>query len=134
MSIEGTTIEFKLPIGYEDEEGAVHKTVTMRKVKNSDIVAIQKDQGLKAIAAEKLGMEVQNPVVAMRVNAHVVEMFGLLFTRVVLRLGTIDNPGKRVFAEFFQEDMSVMMTEYARLNGVDLDQVEGSIAAGRPLS
>jgi hypothetical protein len=126
MAIEGTQVEFDLPSGYEID-GTVHKHVTMRKVKNSDIIAIQKDQGLKAMAHEGLELSIRNPVTAMRVNAQLAEMFSILFTRVVLQLGDIEKPGKVVFLDLYQGDMQVLMEHYATLNGVDIEEAKQAI-------
>jgi hypothetical protein len=126
MAIEGTITEFQIPLGYEDKEGVVHRDVVMRKVKNIDITTIQKDEALRKISAsgEKLELDTKNPVTAMRINAHVIVLFNLLFSRVVLRLGTIEDPKKDLFMELYQEDMAVLMEKYAELNGVDIEAVK----------
>jgi len=128
-----TTAEFELPVGYEDGDGKVHKTVLMRKVKNSDIIAIQDDMTIREISKENISLDTKNPVISMRLNAHMIMMFSLLFGRVVLRLGTIDKPSKRVFVEFYQEDMQVMMEKYADLNGVNLEETKGMVVGNTPL-
>ena len=46
-----TEVTFDLPVGYEDKAGAIHKSITMRRMKNRDIIKIQKDHRVKAINA-----------------------------------------------------------------------------------
>lgn len=133
MSVVGTIVTFDLKYGFEDKEGNVHKEVEMRKVRNSDIIEIQKDIGLKAIAKENLTLNTRNPVIAMRVNSHVAEMFSLLFTRVVLRIGTIETPKKHVFLDMFQEDMAILMQQYAKQNELDIEETKDMLGEDHPL-
>jgi len=120
------TIEFELPIGYEDSNGILHTTVVMRMVKNSDTVAIQKDINLQRYAKENLEINSKNPVSAMRINSQMIEMFSLLFSRVIVSFGSLSKEqiNKALIADLYQNDMNCLMTHYAELNGVDIESAQ----------
>ena len=120
------TIEFELPIGYEDSNGILHTTVVMRMVKNSDTVAIQKDINLQRYAKENLEINSKNPVSAMRINSQMIEMFSLLFSRVIVSFGSLSKEqiNRALIADLYQNDMNCLMTHYAELNGVDIESAQ----------
>lgn len=51
MTIEGTTTEFELPFGLE-KDGVLHTTVVMRRVRNSDLINVNKDRRVKELKRE----------------------------------------------------------------------------------
>lgn len=118
------TLTFELPQGYEAPDGTVHKEVEMRRVRNRDIINIQKDMTLQAMVKENLDMKSGNPMVTMRINAQVLQLFVLLFSQVVVRIGSIEKPGKEVFLDMFQMDMGIMMERYAEMNGVSNEELQ----------
>jgi len=112
------TREFELPIGYEDGQGAIHKSVQMRKVKNSDIICLNKDIRMKALSGDDLNIESGNPVVSMRATGALLEMFSIIFGRVVIKLGQMENPPAKVFQDMYQEDFQTIIGIYNDLNKV----------------
>jgi len=112
------TRECELPIGYEDGQGTVHKSVQMRRVKNSDIIGLNKDIRMKALSEDNLDIESGNPVVSMRATGALLEMFSIIFGRVVTKLGEMTNPPAKVFQDMYQEDFQALITVYNDLNKV----------------
>ena len=113
-----TRVDLELKVGYEDSDGTLHKTVTMRQIKNKDIIAMQKDVRIKALAKDKdLNVDSSNPVAAMAGLGAMLEMFSMMFSLVVEKIGSIEKPNVEVFKGLYQEDMMFLIDEYNILNG-----------------
>lgn len=112
-------IKFDLNLGIE-VEGKLHKTVTMRKVKNKDILAIQNDSRLKDIAGQDFNMSGGNIVRMMSSMSPMIKMYALLFDRVVESIGDLTDAQitKKLFEdEMYNEDFQPMSELYEIFNG-----------------
>lgn len=121
MSDVKITQEFELPIGIE-VNGTFHRNVTMRKVKNKDIMAIQQDTRIRELGKDNLQMRQNDPIQAMKVNAALIRLFTTLFCRVIIKIEGLDDVKPPYFEDMYQEDMETMMNVYGELNGVDMKQ------------
>jgi len=130
-----TTTTFELPIGYTDEHGARHTTVVMRKAKNKDPIRVQSDTRIKALLVQRTGkVDQQDPMIAMRTGADMVEIFGVLFTQVIESIGTINKPTKAIMDDLYQEDMTFMIAQYSKFNNSNVENVLGELAGPRIVS
>jgi hypothetical protein len=131
MSNPVITVEFDLPIGYTDKNGKTHTHVVMRKVKNSDIIAVQQDKLLQDLMARSSAMDLKidpknpDPVKSLVINGIILQVFGLIFSRVIISLGDIpgDDVNKSVINDLYQEDTYKMMSEYAICNGMSAEEL-----------
>ena len=120
-----TRITFTLPVGYETDDGQRYREVTMRKVKNKDIIAVQNDIEMKKLSHEKLELrDNHNPITAMAANGMLAKMFSILFCQVVLEIKGIENVTKAIFLDMYNQDLNYMIEQYGELNGIDVDKVK----------
>lgn len=125
-----TEVTFDLPVGYEDKAGAIHKSITMRRMKNRDIIKIQKDHRVKAINASNANtgaVDIRNPITSMMVGANLIELFSVLFTQIITAVGTVpkENITMDLFLDMWQADMMFLIKKYGELNkGDDAGEVE----------
>lgn len=115
---EGVTTTFDLPVGYEDETGILHKTVVMRRVKNRDIIAIQADLQLNQMASKSVDLYSGNPAQQFIAAAATAQVYAILYSQVILRIGAIEKPDRKVFENLFISDATVLYQKYCELNGL----------------
>lgn len=119
----------QLPVGLEIG-GVNHREVEMRRVKGSDIIAIQNDARVIELSRKNLEMDGVNPIKAMLATAGMIEMFSILFSRVVVRVGSVTDKNKltpSVFQSMWQEDIGAMMKHYGTMNGVSEEEMKEGV-------
>jgi hypothetical protein len=138
-----TTTTFDLPFGYEGEDGTTHKTVVMRRVSNRDLKEVADNGRIKALAKEGHKIDFSNiksakvttdnpegvtidgemdPITTERAQAAVGEMHCLLLGRVVLKIGTIPNPGNEIMLDLTPTDTQFMQKRYSEFNQPPVDK------------
>ena len=93
-----TEIEFELPKGYVDKEGTVHKKGIMRLATAADEIMPLKDQRVQ-----------QNPGY----------LSILLLSRVITKLGTLENINPTIIEHLFTPDMAYLQNLYQTINSVE---------------
>lgn len=91
-----TEYEFKLPKGYLDDSGDLHKEGTMRLATAADEILPLKDP------------RVQNNPSYLSV---------ILLARVINRLGSLNDVNTRIVESLFVEDLNYLQELYRRVNG-----------------
>ncbi len=92
-----TEFEFTLPKGYLDAEGTLHRKGIMRLARAMDEIAPLKDPRVKA-----------NP-------AYVTV---IILSRVILKLGALDDVNPMIVENFFAEDLNFLQQFYRHINGL----------------
>jgi hypothetical protein len=90
-----TEFSFVLPRGYVDESGTVHRTGVMRLATARDELVSQRDDRVR-----------ENP------NYLAV----VLISRVVMRIGEIDNVYAEIIENLFASDLAFLQDLYRRVN------------------
>lgn len=93
-----TEYEFALPKGYVDGDGNVHKEGIMRLAAAADEILPQKDP---------------------RVHSNAAYLTMILFSRVVTKLGTLEDVSPKTMENLFVEDLAYLQEFYRRINGGD---------------
>jgi hypothetical protein len=93
-----TEFDFTLPKGYVDRQGALHRDGRMRL----------------ATAADEI-MPLRDP----RVKANPAYLTVIVLSRVVTRLGALDELSPPVIEGLFVEDLAFLQQLYRRINGED---------------
>ena len=106
-----TEIEFELPKGYVDEEGALHRRGTMRL----------------ATAADEI-LPLRDP----RVQQNEAYLAVIVLARVITRLGSLSDISTGVIEGLFASDLAHLERLYERLNAAD--EPETDLAPGRQRS
>lgn len=96
MNEFATEFEFRLPKGYLDNTGTVHREGTMRLATAADEILPQKDP---------------------RVQSNPAYLVVILLSRVVTKLGTIEAINPKVIEGLFASDLAYLQDLYNRLNG-----------------
>lgn len=91
-----TEYEFTLPKGFLDNQGELHKNGVMRLATAGDEILPQKDP------------RVQNNPGYLTV---------ILLSRVVTKLGTLEDVNPRIIEGLFVEDLGYLQELYRRVNG-----------------
>ncbi|MCL1978720.1 MAG: hypothetical protein FWG60_00980 [Methanomassiliicoccaceae archaeon] len=91
-----TEFEFTLPVGYADENGALHKTGMMRLATAADEILPMRDPRVQ-----------QNPSY----------MIVILLSRVIIKLGDVPQIDTGVIERLFASDLSFLQSFYALING-----------------
>ena len=91
-----TEYEFTLPKGFIDEEGTLHKKGIMRLATAADEILPQKDP---------------------RVQSNPAYLTLILLSRVVSKLGMLNDVNPRVIEGLFLEDLNYLQELYQRVNG-----------------
>ena len=91
-----TEHEFALPKGYVDENGSLHKQGTMRLATAADEILPLKDP------------RVQNNPAYLTI---------ILLSRVITKLGTLEDVNPRIIEGLFVEDLAYLQEFYRRING-----------------
>jgi hypothetical protein len=122
-----TSITFELPVGYEDESGTLHRSVTMRRLKNSDITAVQVDIELNQIASKSVDLYSGNPAQQFIAAAATAQVYAILYPLVVIKLGSLptEKITRKVFENFYQVDANFLFVKYCELNNIALKAGEG---------
>ena len=95
-----TEVEFTLPKGYLDDEGALHRDGVMRLATAADEILPLKDPRVQ-----------QNPAY----------LTIIVLARVITRLGSVPSINTKVVEGLFASDLSHLQALYERLNGDDAD-------------
>lgn len=98
-----TEFEFTLPIGYVSPDGAVHKKGRMRLATAMDEIAPLRDP---------------------RVKANQAYLVIILLSRVITRLGTLENIDTHVVENLFSADLSYLQEFYRKINEAALQPEE----------
>jgi hypothetical protein len=93
-----TEFAFTLPKGYLDENGIVHRKGVMRLATAMDEIVPLRDPRVKS-----------NPAYATV----------LILTRVILKLGAVDEVDPRVVEQFFACDLNYLQKFYRQINELD---------------
>lgn len=91
-----TEVEFTLPKGYVDDEGALHRDGVMRLATAADEILPLKDPRVQ-----------QNPAY----------LTIIVLARVITRLGSVPSINTKVVEGLFASDLSHLQVLYERLNG-----------------
>jgi hypothetical protein len=98
-----TEFEFTLPIGYSAPDGSVHKKGRMRLATAIDEISPLRDP---------------------RVKANQAYLVIILLSRVVTRLGTVENIDTSVIENLFSADLAFLQEFYRRINEAALQPEE----------
>jgi hypothetical protein len=98
-----TEFEFTLPQGYADDDGTLHREGTMRL----------------ATAADEI-----KPLNDPRVKANPSYLTIILLSRVITRLGTLDDVTPPVIENLFVSDLASLQELYERINTRGADTVD----------
>lgn len=109
MSVLVTECEFTLPMGYRDGDGTLHRQGVMRLATAADEILPLKDH---------------------RVQANPAYLSIIVFSRVIVRLGTLDMINTKVIEDLFTVDFNHLQQLYNRIN--QIDGGEGGTAPGEP--
>lgn len=90
-----TEFPFTLPRGYVDTDGNLHREGTMRLATAADEILPNKDP---------------------RVQANPAYLVVILMSRVITRLGDLQDVNPRVVEGFFASDLSCLQNLYNRIN------------------
>jgi hypothetical protein len=104
-----TEVEFRLPKGYLEEDGGLHRDGVMRLATAADEILPLKDPRVQ-----------QNPAY----------LTIIVLARVITRLGAVPSINTKVVEGLFASDLSYLQTLYERLNGDD-DGAAAGDGAGR---
>ena len=90
-----TEYEFTLPIGYQDDEGTLHRHGTMRL----------------ATAADEIG-----PLRDARVQTNQAYLIVILLSRVITRLGSVAQVNPKVIEGLYASDLAFLQEFYNNIN------------------
>lgn len=93
---------FTLPCGYLDADGTLHHEGVMRRATAYDEIAPLKDP---------------------RVVANNGYLVIILLSRVIVRLGTLEDLNPRIVEQFFASDLAYLQDLYTRMNGYEDDRL-----------
>jgi len=90
-----TEFPFTLPVGYQDEEGSLHRDGTMRLATAADEILPLKDP---------------------RVQANQAYLIVILLGRVITRLGSVAQINPKVIEGLYAADLAYLQEFYNRIN------------------
>jgi hypothetical protein len=90
-----TEYEFTLPVGYQDEEGSLHRDGTMRLATAADEILPLKDP---------------------RVQGNQAYLIVILLSRVITRLGSVAHINPKVIEGLYAADLGYLQEFYNRIN------------------
>lgn len=90
-----TEFEFTLPIGYQDAEGSLHRDGVMRLATAADEILPLRDA---------------------RVQNNQAYLIIILLSRVISRLGSIENINPKVIEGLYAADLAYLQEFYNRIN------------------
>lgn len=91
-----TEYEFKLPVGYQDEEGTLHREGMMRLATAADEILPLKDS---------------------RVQNNPAYLIVILMSRVITKLGSVKAINPKTIEGLFAADLTYLQSLYNRING-----------------
>ncbi len=100
-----TEYQFTLPIGYQDEDGTLHREGTMRLATAADEILPLKDP---------------------RVQANQAYLIIILLSRVLTRLGAVAHLNPKVIEGLYAADLAYLQEFYNRINRNGKASVEAS--------
>jgi hypothetical protein len=103
MSVLQTEFEFELPRGYVDRDGTCHTEGVMRLATAADEILPQKDP---------------------RVQSNPAYLSVILLSRVITRLGSVDDVTPPVVEGLFVTDLAYLQDLYERINSRGADSVD----------
>ena len=103
-----TTFEFKLPKGYLDGEGNLHRSGVMRLAKAIDEIVPMRDPRVKS-----------NPAYATVI----------ILSRVILQLGALEEISPVVVEEMFACDLDFLQKFYRHINELEEEGVRPQVPA-----
>ena len=95
MTMIRTEYEFRLPLGYLDEDGTLHRDGVMRLATGADEILPLKDP---------------------RVQGNQAYLVFILLSRVITRLGSLRSVNPKVIEGLFAADLSYLQDLYNRVN------------------
>lgn len=98
-----TEFEFTLPKGYLDEDGNLHRKGVMRLSRAMDEIVPMRDPRVKS-----------NPAYATVI----------ILSRVITRLGALEEVSPTVVEDFFACDLSYLQKFYRQINELEQEEVE----------
>lgn len=90
-----TEYEFTLPIGYQDEDGSLHREGTMRLATAADEILPLKDP---------------------RVQSNEAYLIVILLARVITKLGSVAHVNPKVIEGLYAADLAYLQEFYNRIN------------------
>lgn len=93
-----TEFEFRLPCGFLDESGTLHRDGVMRRATAADEIL---------------------PLQDARVQKNEAYLIVILLSRVVTRLGSVDAINPKVIEALFATDLAYLQDLYNRVNALD---------------
>jgi len=93
-----TEFEFRLPCGYLDDDGELHRDGVMRRATAADEILPMRDP---------------------RVVKNQAYLAVILLSRVVTRLGSVPVVNPKVIESLFATDMAYLQDTYNRVNALD---------------
>lgn len=93
-----TEVEFKLPCGFLDEEGTLHRDGIMRRATAADEILPLKDP---------------------RVTKNPAYLVVILLSRVIVRLGDVDQITPHVVENLYATDLAFLQNLYNEVNRLD---------------
>ena len=90
-----TEFEFTLPVGYQDQDGKLHREGTMSLATAMDEIAPLKDS---------------------RVQSNQAYLIIILLSRVIKRLGTVSHMNPSVIENLYAADLAYLQEFYNRIN------------------
>lgn len=147
------TIEFDLKYGFVDKDDKVHKHVVMCATKTRHLIAVNSDIRIRSLmqgnfkmnltAALMLDKDISkisgiesmqnievDPVKMQVAQGAYLEYFSILFPHIVLSIGDIPTPKKRIFEDLETIDMAILQKHYEILNSVDKTMLKSDEAKG----
>ena len=98
-----TEFEFSLPKGYIDTEGNLHRTGVMRLARAIDEIVPMRDPRVKT-----------NPAYAT----------AIILSRVITRLGALDNISPATIEGLFVADLNYLQKFYRKINELEEEEEE----------
>jgi len=103
-----TEYEFTLPLGFQDEDGSLHREGTMRLATAMDEIA---------------------PLNDVRVQNNPAYLIIILLSRVITRIGGVSHINPKVIEGLYAADLAYLQKLYNRINQLD----DGYLTAACPL-
>ena len=97
-----TEYEFTLPVGYQDQEGSLHRHGTMRLATAADEILPLKDP---------------------RVQSNQAYLIIILLSRVITQLGTVSHINPKVIENLYTQDLAYLQDFYNTINGTGKAQI-----------
>jgi len=96
---------FTLPVGYEDDQGNLHRDGVMRLARAIDEIA---------------------PLAEARVQRNEAYLIVILLSRVVTRLGSVTQINPKVIENLYAKDLTYLQEFYNQVNGTGSPRVPAS--------